>query len=228
MAILDIFKSKTTKDAQCYVYKWHHKTSYKWYVGSRTAKNCTLNDGYICSNKIVKPLILKNPNDWEKTILAIGSKDEIRLLETEILVLSDAKNDIRSFNKHNQNGKFFCNGHSKETIDKIKKNHAFVGKKRPSHSIVMTGKKRTFEQIEKQRKATIGVKKSIEHIARLKIVKSKGEYITPNGIFLSSRDAALGNDCSKASVLGKCFGYNARGKHYNPKNGWTFKPKAIA
>jgi hypothetical protein len=226
MAILDIFKSKTQKNASCYVYKWHHKTSYKWYVGSRTAKNCTLDDGYICSSKIVKPLILNNPNEWEKTILAIGSKDEIRLLETEILVLMDAKNDSRSFNQHNQNGKFVCNGHSDATIQKIINHH--TGKKRPAHSIAMTGRKRTIEQIEKQRAKTIGIKKSIKHIENLKIAKSKGEYVTPNGIFLSSRDAALGNNCSKASVLGKCFGYKSRDKYYNPTIGWGFKSKAIA
>ena len=75
----------------CYVYKWIHKPSLMWYVGSRTAKNAHLDDGYICSSKTVKPLILAAPNDWQRQILAIGDAEEMRQLETEILTSVDAK-----------------------------------------------------------------------------------------------------------------------------------------
>lgn len=209
----------------CYVYKWLHKPTYKWYVGSRTSKKSHLNDGYICSSKIVKPMILANPTEWERTILAIGSKKEMRELETEILVLADAKNDLRSFNKHNQDLKFVCNGHSQDTIEKIRKNHAWIGKKRPEQAKTMTGRKRTPEQIEKQRNKTIGVKKTIKHIENMKQSFSKGVYITPMGEFSSSRDAAKVHNCSKGTILNKCFGHTKRGIYYKPCEGWNFIPK---
>lgn len=207
-----------------YLYKWVHKPSLCWYVGSRTAKNCHPEDGYICSSKTVKPLIEANRQDWQRTIIATGDVDYIRLLETETLTALDAKNDSRSFNKHNQNGKFVCNGHSPETRQKIKKSHAFTGKTRPDHSRMMTGRKRKPEDVQKWAIKLRGVKKKPEHIEKLKVAKSPGMYVTPAGNFFSSRDAAQANDCTKGSVLNRCFGYfsKTRQKFYPQVDGWAF------
>lgn len=84
-----------------YVYKWSHIPTYKWYIGSRTSKKAHPDDGYICSSKIVKPMILLNPNEWRREILATGTPEEMYNFETELLQLFDAKNDERSFNQHN-------------------------------------------------------------------------------------------------------------------------------
>lgn len=86
---------------QAYVYKWTHIPTMKWYIGSRTAKNSHVNDGYICSSRVVKPLIEEHPNEWIRTIVGVGTVDEMYQLETEILQLFDAKNDPRSFNRSN-------------------------------------------------------------------------------------------------------------------------------
>lgn len=89
-----------------YVYKWTHLPSLRWYVGSRTSKKSHLNDNYICSSRIVKPMIIKNKDEWKREIIATGNPSEMRLLEAEILTLLDEKNDPRSFNQHNGDGKF--------------------------------------------------------------------------------------------------------------------------
>jgi len=212
----------------CYVYKWTHTPSLMWYVGSRTSKKSHIYDGYLCSSKIVKPLIQKNPNEWVKQIISTGLPEEMRLLETEILSMSDAKNDQRSFNKHNQDMKFVCTGHTKKTIEKMKQNHKWAGKKRPEQSKALLGRKKSPEEIKKFSDALRGVPKTKEHIANLKLAKSKGVYVTPCGKFLSSRDAAIANNCGKSSVLQKCFGYTTRGKWYPPVNGWSFVSKEIA
>lgn len=93
-----------------YVYKWTHLPTMKWYIGSRTAKKCHPNDGYICSSKKIKPLILQNPDEWQRTIIATGSAEEMFKLETDILQTFDARNDPRSFNQHNNDDKFFAAG----------------------------------------------------------------------------------------------------------------------
>lgn len=108
-----------------YVYKWIHKPSLNWYVGSRTRKGCYPEEKYICSSKYVRPLIIDNPADWEKIIVAIGTPEEMRILEADILYTLDARNDSRSYNLHNGDGKFTTAGkklppRSKETIEKIK------------------------------------------------------------------------------------------------------------
>jgi hypothetical protein len=213
---------------QSYVYKWTHSPTLMWYVGSRTSKKSHINDGYLCSSKTVKPLIQKNPQEWHREIICVGTPKEMRLLETEILSTVDARNDGRSFNQHNQDMMFVCTGHTKETIEKIKKGHLWAGKKRPEQSKALLGKKRKPEHIKKFADAMRGIPKTKEHIAKLKKVKSQGVYITPCGEFQSSRDAAEANKCVKSSVLQRCFGYTTRGKWYPPVQGWSFVPKEIA
>ncbi len=91
---------------QAYVYKWTHLPTMKWYVGSRTAKGCHPDDGYICSSKVIRPLIISKPWEWQREIVEVGDAIEMRELEAEILELFDAAKDPRSFNKHNGDGKF--------------------------------------------------------------------------------------------------------------------------
>lgn len=93
-----------------YVYKWIQKSTGKWYLGSRTGKKSHLNDGYICSSKLVKPMILKNILDWERIILCIGNPADMIALEAAYLTMVDAKNDPMSFNQHNGDGKFLYKG----------------------------------------------------------------------------------------------------------------------
>lgn len=212
-----------------YVYKWTHLPTMQWYVGSRTAKNAHPNDNYICSSKIVKPLILNFPNEWKKEVLFVGSPQEMRELESDILITLDARKDPRSFNLHNQGAKFVCHGHSDESKSKIAKSNPWLGKSRPDHAKKMTGRKRKPEDIKKWSDALKGVKKSSSHIKNLKLSKSLGVYITPAGNFASSRDAADANGCVKSSVLQKCFGYkSSRGKWYEPTAGWSFVAKETA
>lgn len=103
-----------------YVYKWTHTPSLNWYVGSRTAKNCHPEDGYISSSKIVKPMILSAPDEWERTIIETGDPLQMYQLEKEILVLFDAMNDKRSFNKNNGTRTTTGRKHTVEEIEKLK------------------------------------------------------------------------------------------------------------
>lgn len=95
---------------QPYLYKLTQKSTGKWYVGSRTAKNCKPNEGYICSSRHVKPLYLENPEDWVREILVIGPAAYIRELEFKYLSVLNAKADKMSFNLHNGDGKFTTAG----------------------------------------------------------------------------------------------------------------------
>lgn len=93
-----------------YVYKWVHIPTQKWYIGSRTKQGCHPEDGYLCSSKIVKPLIESCNKEWERHILATGTPIEMIQYETELLNKLDAKNDIMSYNLHNGDGNFTTAG----------------------------------------------------------------------------------------------------------------------
>jgi len=93
-----------------YVYKWTHIITSKWYIGCRTKKDCHPDDGYICSSKLVRPLITSSPHEWTCEILFTGTPEEALLLESKLLIELDAKNNIQSFNMHNGDGKFTTAG----------------------------------------------------------------------------------------------------------------------
>lgn len=96
-----------------FVYKWTQQSTGKWYIGSRSGN---LNDGYICSSKIVKPLILSNPNDWIREIISLHTPNEVRRAEGKLLKLLNAKNDPMSYNQSNLGGA--NNGGRKKGISK--------------------------------------------------------------------------------------------------------------
>lgn len=101
-----------------YVYKWTHIPTLKWYVGARYSKKAHPTDDYICSSIKVKPLIENNPTEWIKTIIATGNPDDMVELEAKILKLFDAKNDPRSYNQHNGDGRFKSKGPMSEASRK--------------------------------------------------------------------------------------------------------------
>jgi len=93
-----------------YLYKWSDTQTNRWYIGSRTKKGCHPNDGYICSSRTVKPMILEQREQWTRTILCLGTPEYIVDLETRLLTAVDAKNDPLSYNQHNGDGKFTTAG----------------------------------------------------------------------------------------------------------------------
>ena len=95
---------------QAYLYRWTELSTNKWYVGSRYAKGCNPEDGYICSSKSVKPLIIANPSNWIRQILVIGNPTDIRELESKYLTALDAAKNAQSYNKRNGSGSFHTVG----------------------------------------------------------------------------------------------------------------------
>jgi hypothetical protein len=86
-----------------YLYKWIQLSTNKWYVGSKSSPGChpDAHEKYICSSRIVRPMIRESRKDWTYYILAIGDPAYIRRLETLYLRSIDAKNNPNSYNQSN-------------------------------------------------------------------------------------------------------------------------------
>ena len=128
---------------QAFVYKWTHLPTLRWYIGSRTAEGCHPADGYICSSRQVKPLVESQANEWTRTIIAQGDPADMLELETVILETVDARNDPRSYNQHNGDGRFTTLGiepHNKGKRIPRNKPSWNSGKPNPKHSEAMKGK----------------------------------------------------------------------------------------
>jgi len=117
------------------LYRWTNIITGNWYIGSRTKKGCHPNDGYICSSRIVKPMILENPTIWVRELLCIGLPEYILDLESKMLTFLDAKNDKCSYNLHNGDGKFTTCGISLSDTHKKKISMGNLGKVRSNESI---------------------------------------------------------------------------------------------
>lgn len=160
---------------RAYLYKWTEKTTGKWYIGSRSRKGCHPNDGYICSSKVVKPMIKECPDNWIREVLVIGHPKYIVELEANYLKALDAKNDCMSYNQCNGFGdiindrrvnQFGDNNvmRNPEIAAKVSANK--TGRKRPD---LVSGK--GWNSPEASRKKSIyhkGKKHSLEHIENYK------------------------------------------------------------
>jgi hypothetical protein len=109
-----------------YIYKWTHIPTGKWYIGVRTKIGCHPDDGYICSSKIVKPLIKNSPSEWQREILHTGLPEKMIQLEATILTTMDAKHNINSYNLQNGDGNFTTAGIKMPEIwiEKIRKGNS--------------------------------------------------------------------------------------------------------
>lgn len=148
---------------EAFVYLWEDRLTNKKYIGYHKG---SVDDGYICSSKIMLEEYNKRPNDFEKTILMIGSVSEMRKLESKLLNRFSAATNEEFYNKHNADWKFYNEGHSEETKYKI--SIAQVGRKlseehkqklseaRKKHSGPNKGKKLSLDHREKLRDRKLG------------------------------------------------------------------------
>lgn len=139
-----------------FLYEWKESSTGKWYVGSRSAKGCHLNDGYVCSSKTVKSMIQDNKANWTRKILAIGSPAYIRQLERDFLQLVDARRDPMSYNKSNADGAKFLD-HQGTRNPMFGQKHSEVSRKKMS--VAGRGKIRSKEARDHIAKGHIGLKR---------------------------------------------------------------------
>ena len=180
-----------------YIYKWTHMPTNKWYIGSRTKENCHPADGYICSSKIVKPLIENAPDEWCREILHTGDPAEIILLEAQILESLDAKHDNNSYNLHNGDGKFTTHGiiMPEDWRQKIAKSN--------------TNKRRSNESKENYKRANQLKAKDPAYLEKLRKPKPEG---------FGEKVSAATKGVAKTSEHRKAMSESRKGKSTGPCN----------
>ena len=102
---------------EAFTYCWtDHKTG-KLYVGSHKG---SVDDGYVCSGKLMLQEYNRRQDDFTRQIIANGTYDNMVALETAILKSVNAANNSQFYNGHNGDGKFYNKGHTEETKMKLK------------------------------------------------------------------------------------------------------------
>lgn len=95
-----------------FLYKWTDTKQNMFYVGVHKG---TIDDGYICSSKILLEEYKKRPNDFKRKILKTGTYEQVIKEETKLLKEVNAAQNKQYYNQHNGDGNFFCKFHTEET-----------------------------------------------------------------------------------------------------------------
>lgn len=249
---IDLLENTT----RAYLYRWTHIPSGKWYVGSRTARGCHPSDGYFCSSKEVKPMILANVQEWKREILIIGTPLYIRELEALYLEKLDAKNNLMSFNRHNGDGKFTTSGRIEPEESKQKRIAKLIGRKKPqgfgdiirAHriglkfndewkkniGIASTGRVQSLEAREKNRISNTGDRNGMfgkKHIEESKIkcgLNNKGSKNSHwKGYWVSPIGEKFETIKDALKIYPICSSTNLRIWCKQNKHGWSFMPMGI-
>ena len=194
---------------QAYVYRWTELSTGKWYIGSRTAKGCHPNDGYICTSKVVKPLIIANPDNWQRTIIYIGASKNALNFEMQMLVGLNAAKREDSYNQHNQDGKFTRLGIIESLEIRAKKSKARLGEKNPSYGkrgILSPnyGKKLLPKSLETRRKLSKSLKGKTGWNKGMKMPSPSLETRLKQSLALKGRVSPnKGNKCPNVALANK-------------------------
>lgn len=124
----------------------------KIYIGAHATNN--LNDGYMGSGTVIKKAIKKYGKDVFLNEVLYCFDNEVDMYAKEAtLVTENFCNQKTNYNM--KSGGIGSIKHSIETKIKMSENHPYKNKKRPEHArkmqLLMTGKKKPIEQVEKQR-----------------------------------------------------------------------------
>lgn len=88
---------------EAFVYSLRNKENNRLYVGYHKGE---VDDGYICSSRVVLEEYKTDPNKFERFIISTGTVEDMQNLESLILNFVDAANNVEYYNQHNNNGKF--------------------------------------------------------------------------------------------------------------------------
>ena len=165
---------------EAFVYCWTDHLKEMIYVGYHKG---IMDDGYICSSKIMLEQYEQRQQDFTRMIIAHGTREDMQKLETKILISMNAKKDESCYNQHNGNGFYklkFCTEETKRKMSlsslgkkhteeaRLKMSLAKKGKPRKWKTsdetkekliVAFTGRHHTEESIEKMRLA----KKNFKH-----------------------------------------------------------------
>ena len=168
-------------DYEAFVYKWINKKTGEWYIGYHKGH---IDDGYISSGKYFLEKYSEGPEDFERIILAKGKMEDMYNYETNLLVELNAKDNILSYNRHNNNFPFLSPDElsqakkqyfkdNPEALIKMSEARKQYFKDNPSFSLRWSGEKNPSKKIENRIKISDGIKKAFENTdIRLKMSRS--------------------------------------------------------
>lgn len=167
-----------------FVYCWTDHKYKKLYVGAHKG---TVNDGYICSSKVMLEEHASRPQDFTRHIIAEGIYEDMLSLETAILRSVNAKINEDYYNLHNGDGKFYNKSQTEEAKQKISQSK--IGKPRSEETKKKLSLCRHSEET-KQKLRELRLKQPDPRLGKTHSDESKDKI----------RQAKMGNKCHNKKV----------------------------
>jgi hypothetical protein len=180
------------RDFEAFVYCWTDTLTNKLYIGWHKG---SVDDGYICSSKLMLEQYQERPHYFIRSIIGKGSAKDCKRFETVLLQSVNAKKDKQFYNQSNNTNGFVCKGHTKETRMKMAAANNSKGKNHP-----LFGKKYSQEEKQKMREACLGINKSDSMRSKLSAYCKNAMWIT-NGS--SCKRILKGSPIPEGWILGK-------------------------
>lgn len=144
---------------EAFVYSWRNKTNGMLYVGKHVG---ALDDGYVCSSKPMLAEYSKNPDNFERYIIAEGTRADMENFELVLLKAVNAAEDPMYYNQRNTTPvscQMFSDKH-RANISKgmIGKKRIFSEKHKAALSASLLGKKRGPQSVEHKLKTSMAQK----------------------------------------------------------------------
>lgn len=188
---------------QAFVYCWtDHKTN-MLYIGSHKG---TVDDGYICSSKVMIEEYNLRSSDFTRQIIAEGTEKDIRKLENKILTSLDAASDINFYNKHNGFGEYLSDEVKQKISRASKKTWENLSENKKQEWIDLMSKVNKRPKTEKEKLSMRGKR---PHVIQSGSFNNNAKKInTPFGVFGSIKECS-----DKTGIAYDNVHYKLRAKH---------------
>lgn len=157
-----------------FIYLWYDSYRKMYYLGCHWGYE---NDGYICSSNRMRDAYRRRPHDFKRRIIDRIDTNRVELLEKEYRWLSLITNDELGKKYYNHSKRHFGHWSTDEylkerTLKKLHGNTNRLGKQKSYEEIekirkALTGRKRSKESIEKQSKYWSGRKRDPEIVKKI-------------------------------------------------------------
>lgn len=99
------------KNTEAFVYIWTDSGKNTRYVGVHKG---TQDDGYVCSSDVMLKEYAERQEDFTRIVMAVGTYEDMYLLESKMLQESNASANSLYYNLHNNKSPFFHKGPMRE------------------------------------------------------------------------------------------------------------------
>lgn len=192
---------------EAFVYCWTDHKKNMLYIGSHKG---SIGDGYVCSSKHMMKEYKIRPQDFTRQIIAEGSLDDIRKLETVLLQTVNARLNEDFYNQHQNDGLFFEGWQKGKFSEEHRKNMSIAASKRkrsPEHiSALHEGRRRSKNSAEHNaiikakaksfKKGNVPWNTGISHTeeTKRKISESKKGSIPWNKVYKLNKEGLVNGD----------------------------------